>query len=41
MVAEVVTDKVIEAQTREVDIVSSAAYSSRVILNVIADALNK
>jgi len=39
--AEVITDKVIEAQTLEIDVVSGATYSSNVILKAIENALNK
>jgi uncharacterized protein with FMN-binding domain len=38
--AEIIPDKVIEAQTLEVDIVSGATYSSKVILKAIENALN-
>jgi uncharacterized protein with FMN-binding domain len=38
--AETITDKVIEAQTLEVDVVSGATYSSKVILKAIENALN-
>ncbi len=38
--AEIIPDKVVEAQTLEVDIVSGATYSSKVILKAIEDALN-
>jgi uncharacterized protein with FMN-binding domain len=37
--AEVITGKVVEAQTLEVDIVSGATYSSKVILKAIENAL--
>ncbi len=39
--AEVIPDKVVEAQTLEVDIVSGATYSSKVILKAIEDALKQ
>jgi len=38
--AEVIPDKVVKAQTLEVDIVSGATYSSKVILKAIENALN-
>ena len=38
--AEVLPDKVVEAQTLDVDIVSGATYSSKVILKAIENALN-
>jgi len=38
--AEIIPDKVVEAQTLEVDIVSGATYSSKVILKAIESALN-
>ena len=38
--AESIPDKVVKAQTLEVDIVSSATYSSKVILKAIENALN-
>lgn len=38
--AEIIPAKVIEAQTLEVDIVSGATYSSKVILKAIENALN-
>jgi uncharacterized protein with FMN-binding domain len=37
--AEIITDKVIETQTLEVDVVSGATYSSKVILKAIENAL--
>ncbi len=39
--AEIIPDKVVEAQTLEVDIVTGATYSSKVILKAIEDALNQ
>jgi uncharacterized protein with FMN-binding domain len=38
--AEVITNKVIEAQSLQVDIVSGATYSSKVILKAIENALS-
>lgn len=38
--AEVIPEKVVEAQTLDVDIVSGATYSSKVILKAIENALN-
>ncbi len=38
--AEVISDRVIDAQSLEVDVVSGATYSSKVILKAIEDALN-
>lgn len=38
--AEIITDKVTEAQSLDVDIVSGATSSSKVILKAIEDALN-
>ena len=38
--AEVIPEKVVETQTLEVDIVSGATYSSKVILKAIENALN-
>ena len=38
--AEIIQDKVLEAQTLEVDVVSGATYSSKVILKAIENALN-
>ena len=38
--AETIPDKVVEAQTLEVDVVSGATYSSLVILKAIENALN-
>lgn len=38
--AEVITDKVIEAQSLQVDIVAGATYSSKVILKAIENALS-
>ncbi len=38
--AEVLPEKVVEAQSLEVDVVSGATYSSRVILKAIETALN-
>jgi uncharacterized protein with FMN-binding domain len=38
--AEVIPKKVVEAQTLDVDIVSGATYSSKVILKAIENALN-
>lgn len=39
--AEVIPSKVVEAQSLEVDIVSGATYSSKVILKAIESALKK
>ncbi|MDF2593433.1 MAG: hypothetical protein K0S75_2899 [Clostridia bacterium] len=39
--AEVIPDKVIEAQSLEVDFISGATYSSKVILKAIEDAFIK
>ncbi|MDF2675767.1 MAG: hypothetical protein K0Q97_54 [Bacillota bacterium] len=39
--AEILTEKVVENQSLEVDIVSGATYSSKVILKSIENALNK
>jgi uncharacterized protein with FMN-binding domain len=39
--AELITDKVVEAQSLDVDAISGATYSSRVILLAIEDALKK
>jgi uncharacterized protein with FMN-binding domain len=38
--AEIIPSKVVEAQTLEVDAVSGATYSSKVILKAIENALN-
>ena len=38
--AEIIPGKVVEAQTLEVDVVSGATYSSKVILKAIENALN-
>jgi len=38
--AEIIPDKVVEAQTLQVDAVSGATYSSKVILKAIEAALN-
>ena len=38
--AEVIPDKVIEAQSLDVDTISGATYSSKVILKAIENALN-
>lgn len=38
--AEILPDKVVEAQTLDVDVVSGATYSSKVILKAIENALN-
>jgi len=38
--AEIIPSKVVEAQTLEVDTVSGATYSSKVILKAIENALN-
>ena len=38
--AEIITEKVVGAQTLEVDVVSGATYSSKVILKAVEDALN-
>ena len=38
--AEIITSKVVEAQTLEVDAISGATYSSKVILKAIENALN-
>jgi len=38
--AEIIPDKVVEAQTLDVDTVSGATYSSKVILKAIENALN-
>jgi uncharacterized protein with FMN-binding domain len=38
--AEIITDKVIEAQSLQVDTVSGATYSSKVILKAIENALS-
>lgn len=38
--AEVITDKVLEAQSLNVDSISGATYSSKVILMAIGNALN-
>jgi len=38
--AEIIASKVVEAQTLEVDAISGATYSSRVILKTIENALN-
>jgi uncharacterized protein with FMN-binding domain len=38
--AEVILEKVIEAQSLDVDIVSGATYSSKVILKAIENAMN-
>jgi len=38
--AEVIPEKVVEAQTLDVDVVSGATYSSKVILKAIENALN-
>lgn len=37
--AEIITDKVIDAQSLDVDIVSGATYSSKIILKAIENAL--
>ncbi len=39
--AEVIPSKVVDAQTLQVDVVSGATYSSKVILLAIEDALKK
>ncbi|MGC9384026.1 MAG: FMN-binding protein [Kosmotogaceae bacterium] len=39
--AEVIPEKVVEAQSPKVDIITSATYSSKVILKAIEDALLK
>jgi uncharacterized protein with FMN-binding domain len=39
--AEIIPDKVVEAQTLNVDIVSGATYSSKVILKAIENALSR
>ena len=39
--AEILTEKVVESQSLQVDIVSGATYSSKVILKAIEDALKK
>jgi uncharacterized protein with FMN-binding domain len=39
--AESITDKVMEAQSLQVDVVSGATYSSKAILKAIDDALTK
>ena len=39
--AEIVTEKVVEKQSLQVDTVSGATYSSKVILKAIEDALKK
>jgi len=39
--AEVITDKVIDRQSLQVDVVSGATYSSKVILKAIENALSK
>jgi uncharacterized protein with FMN-binding domain len=38
--AEVLPDKVVEAQSLKVDLISGATYSSKVILKAIENALN-
>ncbi len=38
--AEIIPSKVVEAQTLQVDAVSGATYSSKVILKAIENALN-
>ena len=38
--AEIITDRVVRAQTSEVDIISGATYSSKVILKAIENALD-
>jgi uncharacterized protein with FMN-binding domain len=38
--ADVIINKVVEAQTLQVDVISGATYSSKVILKAIEDALN-
>lgn len=38
--AEAITDKIIKAQSLEVDVISGATYSSKVILKAIENALN-
>ena len=38
--AEIITDRVIEAQSLDVDIISGATYSSVVILKAIEDAIS-
>ena len=39
--AEIITDEIIEEQSLDVDIVSGATYSSKVILKAVEDALTK
>lgn len=39
--AEVIPEKVVEAQSLKVDVITSATYSSKVILKAIEDALLK
>ncbi len=39
--AEKIPDKVLEEQSLQVDIVSGATFSSKVILKAVEDALNK
>lgn len=39
--AETIPDKVVEAQTLEIDIVTGATYSSKVILKAIENALDR
>ncbi|TYB94365.1 MAG: FMN-binding protein, partial [Kosmotoga sp.] len=39
--AEVIPEKVVEAQSLKVDIITSATYSSKVILKAIENALLK
>lgn len=39
--AEVITERVIDEQSLEVDSISGATYSSRVIIKAIEDGLNK
>lgn len=39
--AEIITEKVIEAQSLKVDVISGATYSSKVILKAIENALIK
>jgi uncharacterized protein with FMN-binding domain len=39
--AEILTEKVVEAQTLDIDVISGATASSKVILKAIENALNK
>jgi len=39
--AEVITEKIIAKQSLDVDLISQATYSSKVILKAVEDALNK